>query len=441
VDGDCPETLIADTTMVKVPDVPKGKELEDFVAALLQCTHHFVEKNIKEPDVLELDVVATSYGKGSPEQCLFEVKSGKWGFSDILKLRGQMEYLSICRGALISTQAPQDKSIGFYRKRCNKINIDLRIIGDLQRARDDFSAAGYGQADELLHELWRFSFWIERRLLEVLRKEAKTKPDAEAPREALRYYTLINDGLFMTEEVTQRVAKLYEAYQNHPKLTLGAAREMSGGAFDPVTEGDPLLLRDALLSGHHKLLQACMYLEHRARLSILKAATDYLCQPPEQVQPSAHSITVDFGLVALPRNFLTALSELRQQPYFWLYPLFWQVFLWGWGGFILNDREEEETEGLSAQTGLPAEYVPAALEAFDKLFPTPNGWLAHMPTASYRLVKMVPWPFCGLGAWQRLKRYKADSYRELGLTGLFTVKDLAKRHNSCYELLSQSESV
>lgn len=422
--------------MVKLPDAPKGRELEDFFAALLQCTHHFVEKNIREPDVLELDVVATSYTAGSPEDRLFEVKGAKdWGFRDIFKLLGQMTYLDISHGAFIATRRPQDREPEFYGDRCKKVNIDLLLIENMDRAGDIFDEAGYGAGDEMLRELWRFSFWVERCLIQVLRQEAKNNQQAQAPREALRYYNLVNSGVFLTRDVVERVGQLYRAYMDHPYLTAGAAREVGGGVFDPATPGGDPLVGQALFKGRHPLLQACMYLEHRARLSILKGAVDYLCQRAKQGQTLGRRVLADFGLIQLPATFLRGLSAIGKERNFWLYPPFWQVFLWGWGGFILKDHEDEEFGQLSAQTGLPVDCIPAALEAFNKLFPIPDGWLREIPNASYRLVTMVPWPFCGIGAFQRFLRKKPGAYSKLGLSGLYTARDLAKWHNSAYQLL------
>jgi len=83
---------------VKLPDVPKGKELEDFVSAALQASGHYIEKNIEEPQVMELDIVATEYLSGLPKKKLYEVKSGDWGFPDVFKILGQMLYLDIPEG-------------------------------------------------------------------------------------------------------------------------------------------------------------------------------------------------------------------------------------------------------------------------------------------------------------------------------------------------------
>ena len=45
-----------------------------------------------------------------------------------------------------------------------------------------------------------------------------------------------------------------------------------------------------------------------------------------------------------PSNIDTGLGIISQQPYFYLYPRFWQVFIYGFGGFILLDKEQQEKE-------------------------------------------------------------------------------------------------
>ena len=61
-----------------------------------------------------------------------------------------------------------------------------------------------------------------------------------------------------------------------------------------------------------------------------------------------------------------------------MFPLFWQVFLWSWGGFLLTDCVDEQYEKLSQETGVPIAEIPLALQAFDKLFPTPGGWFREL---------------------------------------------------------------
>src|SRR5918994_6334602 len=99
-------------------------------------------------------------------------------------------------------------------------------VPDLAAAPDVFDAAGYGRASAELHALWRYSMWIERKLVQGLRGYARDHPDQQGPIAALQYYKLINDGIFFAGDSVDRVKLLYDAYQQHPKLTAGAAREL-----------------------------------------------------------------------------------------------------------------------------------------------------------------------------------------------------------------------
>jgi predicted RecB family endonuclease len=79
-------------TTVPLPGLPKDKEFEEFLAAYFQCIGLYVQRNVidrQEEEVLELDIIATSYSNNSkPDSILVEVKSGEWGFVDIFKIRG-----------------------------------------------------------------------------------------------------------------------------------------------------------------------------------------------------------------------------------------------------------------------------------------------------------------------------------------------------------------
>ena len=117
-----------------------------------------------------------------------------------------------------------------------------------------------------------------------------------------------------------------------------------------------------MFKGTDLVIQASMYVEHRARLGILKAAVDYVYD---------HGGTVpwmDVDAISLPSSFLSGLKQLAQMPHYWLFPAFWQHFMWGWGGFILTDNKDAEYAALASESGLDVEDVPYALEAFDLLF-------------------------------------------------------------------------
>jgi len=103
---------MSDRKSVTLEDFPKSaNELEDYVAALFQSARFFVEKNIEERELLELDTVATSYEGSIPSLFLAEATTGDWGFADIFKLIGWMRYLDIKKGNLFVSKDIPDKEI------------------------------------------------------------------------------------------------------------------------------------------------------------------------------------------------------------------------------------------------------------------------------------------------------------------------------------------
>ncbi|HUS49407.1 MAG TPA: hypothetical protein VMZ91_04545 [Candidatus Paceibacterota bacterium] len=89
---------------INLPELPKGKIFEECVSAFFQSAGEYIERNIIERDIeeiLELDIIATDYNSKLPDIKLLEVKSGNWGFPDIFKIRGWIDYLNIEKGILI----------------------------------------------------------------------------------------------------------------------------------------------------------------------------------------------------------------------------------------------------------------------------------------------------------------------------------------------------
>ena len=94
----------------------------------LPPARYFVELNIAErrPDeILELDVVATSYDGSAPSRVLAEAKSGKWGYADIFKLCGWMRHLEIPRGAMFASKVPRRGGLEQLRERIARLDISV----------------------------------------------------------------------------------------------------------------------------------------------------------------------------------------------------------------------------------------------------------------------------------------------------------------------------
>lgn len=433
---------------IALPAIPdSGREFEDYVAGLLQAAGYYVEKNVRQrevTDVLELDAVATSYDDPLPTSILTEVKGGRWGFPDLFKVAGWMQYLGIERGGFFvkGGTAGGERDLSPISRTMAPLRVALVDLGDFSNPSAALRMAGFAPLhDRPLLDVWRYSFWVERTLLENLRAARRATPSLAGPGEVLSYHDLINDHLFFVKTVSGRLSHLYGAYRAHPKLSSALATELGGGPFraDPncANRRRSPVLAAAMYRGEHPALQASFYVEHRARLSILKAAIDLLCLARAGRVSPADDVTV--AVASLPATFRAGLRRLQDRPTFRRYALLWQVFLWGFGGFYLADREDEEFAALSAQTGVPRAEIGPALDAFNDLFPlSEGGWMVPLKNTSLRIAKMVPAAFRGVGALQRLRRHHVRDFD--GMSSGLTRQTLIGWHNCLVRVLADSEA-
>jgi hypothetical protein len=432
--------------MATLSDNPEGVELEDFVAAHFLARGVFVETGVTErdpKDILELDVVWTDYRQADAVRNPVEVKSREWHLGELFKFFGWTRYLGLQPGIFVCRQLPTRISIDSIRRLADRMGIRVAHIGDLQTVDEHFHGLELPTpANPTLPRLWRYSFWAQRRLLRALGIAIEKDVCPISGRAAKDYAKLINDAVFFEPDVRSRVASLLDAHLRHRRWGRTAANETAGrGAIfeDPPACPD---FGAALYRGLHFPVQACLYLAHRARLAILKAAVDYVLAGERQDLPQqilqVFDTTYDINDFAPYRAFVNSVEQLSNAPNFRLYPVFWQVFLWGWGGFLLKDRTEEESAALSAQTGIPTHEIQTALGAFDLLFPMEGGWFAEPPGESRRLLKLMPAAMRGVGAFSRLSRYERDEYDDLGYTD-GTAHRLASDHNCGVRLLDASD--
>lgn len=372
--------------MAKLAPEPKDWELEDFVSAHFASRGCYVETCVTEriPDeILELDIVWTDYREDPGLPRPVEVKSGGWGFSDVFRFFGWTEYLGLSGGQFVHRQECGRSDPGSVKLLARRTGIDFLHVpkaGDLAVSLEKFGLPNPPWAD--LPELWRYSFWARRRLMKSLNKGVELNVCPQAARVAKNYRHLVNDAVFFIPLIADRVERLLSAHFAHPQLARSAAYECESGKLDLDTPPSTDTFRRALFYGAHFPVQACMYLDHRARLYLLKALVDYWLkrQRNEIVAPAG---TIRVGRLVLPRPSQLSsamedgIRELSTAKTFRLFPVFWQVYLWSWGGFLLKDRIDEEFAALEAETGVPVCEIPIALAAFDKIFPVKGGWFKH----------------------------------------------------------------
>ena len=431
---------------VKLPDIPEGEYLEDYVAAYLQCGGFYTEKSLTETQVMELDIVAWKPTNQPIKHELFEVKGGRWGFSDIFKVYGWKTYLKP-RGVeaaymIVSRQERTDRQVEYARDKCKGIGLELIVIDNhlaLEKSLNELKLTA-PKVDALDHSMWRFSFWLERKIQQVVTNSRKSQPEKQGPTEVYKYQELVRNGLVQARDARERLAVLYKAHLDHRTLAKSVAAELGGGEWDTDNPPDGKCWQDAMYRCKHKLVQAVMYHEHRARLDILKGAVEFALLDQHGIERPQGRIAkfLDFEIPAdiLPNNFNNTVEELKGISGFENAATVWQSFLWKWGGLFLVDQQEEEKLALANEVGLSVKSVNAMLGLYDTLFPTPKGWFFE--SNGTKILKLFPCQFRGIGARYRFQRMginNEDDLEQAFGSDSFLPKDLIRWNNSAVALL------
>jgi hypothetical protein len=261
---------------VDLPKFPDGKEFEEYVSAYLQCGPVYIERNIverEEQEVLELDIIGTDYSKAPPHVRLFEIKSGSWGFADIFKIYGWLNYLGITDGAFVLKQSKN--SVEYYRKKVKQLGIELLVLADLVDTASVLApliGKHTPDGDDIV--CWRFSYWIERNLLRLLNQKKRSTTSMECYRTMEDYIYVVNSGSFFTESAVERAEELYRVFKDSPLLSAKCAREIKGGAFSEDTKNIPSDLFD-------DTFYKCKYTDFRTALyTFFSVAPALAGEPP-----------------------------------------------------------------------------------------------------------------------------------------------------------------
>lgn len=430
---------------ISLPEIPKDKEYEDFIAAILQSGGYYLERGIIhriKQDVLELDIVSTRFSEGKVERAISEIKSGGWGLSDIFKIRGWLDYLNLDKASFV-VQIP-NQLMEISKDVASKINVTLIDNHNLDCSELlDTYLISKGQVEDEIVESYRYAFALEAEMVIYLHSRVKSEPEKIGFQKLEKYLFDVNSNSFFTNKPVDRIDKLFASYLENKNITARIGQEIKGNAY-PDSGDDLIIDADQFNSLFYEaenksVLYVALYAELLTRIAILKSCIEDIIigKPDNFIERLKH--------FALPSNIKSGLEELQKEPYSYLYPYFWQVFVYLFGGFILNDKKEEEYKLLSSITQIPIENIPNAFNAFDKLFPL-NGekkWLIQQPNSNITVMRFFPCPLSGIGANFRRMRYKNkkdDSYENLStqLTGVYTIKDVVKWNNLAYKFLEAS---
>lgn len=426
---------------IVLPDFPDGTEFEELVAAHYQCNGFYVDRNIierEEKEVLELDVVTTAYTSEIPEITLVEVKSGGWGFSDIFKVAGWLQYNGIERGVLVVKEARNQLS--FYEDKASTVNVETQVI-DKGGVYDEIVPE---HCDEFDVGAWRYAYWVERKLIKYLKDYKSSRQDLDGPKAIDQYYQNINGGIFFLPSTVERLETLYNLYKRRPNLSARCGNELNGNDFSEDVDQIPTnIFAETFYDCERNIIQVSTFTEYLARLTILKNAVDFYLYEEAGDEERGDKILAQIGDMKimesnfLPNSFKDGLERLSTHNYFERYPIFWQWFIYVFGGFIIDDYKDREYRLLSRKTGIPVDEIENALSVFDILFPTSDDWIIEAPNTNIRILRAFPMPFRGVGANYRRQKYFGEDgeYEDFDVSGRYTVSDIVQWNNLAYEII------
>ncbi|MBC9798086.1 hypothetical protein [Sinomicrobium weinanense] len=434
------------STAITLESNPIEKDYEDYICAYFQSGGLYVERSIihrETEEILELDIIFTDFKEDTTTKKLVEIKSGKWGFSEIFKVKGWLVYLKMGNGIFIVKKTRN--SIDYFKRKGEELGIELIDNSDLKKTRKCLEKFLNQPTEEKEIETLRFSYLLERKLLKQIKNLKKDYPDNEGFKNLDDYFFKINSGSFFSSNPVKRIKQLFETFIKYKNVTAKICHELETEEYDDeVEELSADCFKSLFYKAENSPLQIALYVEHMARLTILKSCTEHLIENHrEAFLEDTFSENLDY--LGIPQTIKNGLAILVKEPFFHRYPVFWQFFTYVMGGFILTDLREQEYQYISENTGIPVEEIPNAFESFNKLFPKVDGWMFSMPKSNIEWHRFFPIPFSGVGANHRrflhLKEMAEDdqTYEELSklISGAKTMTDLNKWNNLGYEMLKQ----
>lgn len=432
------------STAITLESNPIEKDYEDYICAYFQSGGLYVEKSIihrETEEILELDIIFTDFASDNVTRKLVEIKSGNWGFNEIFKVKGWLVYLKMEDGIFIIKKTKD--SFHYFKRKANELSVELIDNSDLSKTNECLGKFLHQPAEEKEIETLRFSYLLERKLLKHIKELKREHQDSQGFKNRDDYFFKINSGTFFSNSPVSRIKQLFETFIKYKNITAKICYELESGKYDEnVEELTSECFKSLFYKGENSPLQIALYIEHMARLTILKSCTEHLLRNhKDSFWEDKFSESLDY--LSIPQTIKNGLEVLVKEPFFHRYPVFWQFFTYVMGGFILTDLRDKEYTYISENTGIPVEEIPNAFDSFNKLFPKPGGWMFAMPRSNIEWHMFFPIPFSGVGANHRrfihLQGFSEENktYKELAklINGQKTMADIIKWNNLGYEIL------
>lgn len=422
---------------IRLPQNAHGFDYEDQVCSLLLAHGYYLETRLilkkGTEEVLEFDAIATPIDDYKNRR-IVEVKSGKWGISDLFKLYGQTMYTEEIGGWLIHKSIVSKTKQEAIKEVTSSVPVSTLCINLDDSERSGTIPTALEIPADIAHTVFTTSWW-SRSADRVAQSKFRSwcKGHAELPdtiKSSQQYLSALDEYLFKKSPLA-RVRALYKAYMDAPHITSSLVNYVADKKGEPLRN----VRHSVVDNGNRPHLQYVMAQEFRARIAIMKNAYDALLEETDSQQKQGNTFTIQGILKALlPESFRSGMEALERYPYAQQVPYFFQIFIEVFGGFYCPNDERELAQ-ISQATGIPIEAIPPALELLDKFFPIANGWIHHGDRV--KLMKGVPAYLRGAGCFAR-----EDLYGKNWDTDFPQISwQIHQWHNALYGLLEPSLKV
>lgn len=447
---------------LQLPQIPKDCYYEDYVAAILNAGGYYLDRSVHRTedglDLLELDVVATKFEADHFEDTIVEVKSGGWGIKDLFKVNGWLNYLSYHKAAFIYQVAPDKKDEATMQTVAQGMSIDL-LSNPLQPdGKIDNTAILKSFGIDLSHfpkhaiKALRYSYDLERIMLDYIHGYSKQNGQYKTPERVYLYFRKLIDESFFIKDSLQRLRFLTDLAMDHKNIACILDNELKGKG---VLTADQCTLFDNLFEIENPPLMQCrpvdvaLYVQLLNRLLVLKGITEYMLTPKSEAHTWIEKLLNNLDYNSQNDNIRKAIEELRNHPHFYLYPYFYQIFFYAYGGFFMMDRKTEEYQILSDMTGVPVGEIDMALSFWDILYNKPKSWMTSMNHGGLYYMQFVPAPLRGVGVNYRRHHYAPDDMEDSdelfknlrNLVTQYCYNDMIHWNNAAYIMLKEDQAL
>lgn len=447
---------------LQLPAIPKDCYYEDYVASILNAGGFYLDRSVHlsedGTDLLELDVVATKFENDHYDETIVEVKSGGWGVRDLFKVNGWLNYLGYDKAAFIYQNPSNSKDESIMQEVAQELNI--KLLGNPLQSNgnidDSAILSSFGinltPISKPAVMSLRYSYDLERVMLNYIHAFSNQNKSFHTPCEVYHYFRELIDDSFFIKDPLDRLHFLTDISKRYRNIACILDNELKGKGVlpaDQCTKFDNLYEIENPVHAQCRPVDVALYVQLLNRLLVLKSITEYLLTPSKLESNYFEEFLFKLNYDTQNSNIKHAIEFLRSQPHFCLYPYFYQVFFYIYGGFFMTERKDEEYQTLSDITGIPVGEINQTLDFWDILFPTATHWMTKINHGGLYYMRFVPAPLRGVGV--NYRRYQYAPSEQEGSEDLFNnikcmvgekcFNDMLHWNNAAFIMLNQDRNL